>query len=135
MAVRLRYSVAVAVSSNSNEDRDLGNVKFEVVTDVEVKGGAWKTVVPAGATDLQLNMDNISTIQLLAIRTYTNDPNDTPGGVTVKRNSTLGEPILIKPVGDALEGVMVLTTDLLTALFASNASGVDMVLQISAVGT
>lgn len=134
MSVRLRYALQASVSSTSAEERDLGNVKLEVMTDVETKGGTWKTVLPTGSTDVQLPMDSITTVQLLLVRTMCNDPNGTPNGITIKRNSTSGEAILIKPVGDAKEGLFLLSTDSLTAIYASNAGAADMALVLTAVG-
>lgn len=134
MAVRVRYAVQAAVSSTTAEEKDLGNVKVEVVTDSETKGGTWKTVVPAATADMQLYVDNITTIQLLIIRTTAVNPNEAPVGVSIKRNGTAAEAILIKPVGDSKEGVLVLSTDSLTSIYASNAGTVDMNLTITAVG-
>lgn len=134
MAVRVRYALQASVSSTSAEEKDLGNVKFEVVTDVEKKGGSRKTELLASAADVPLQLDNITTVQLLIIRTTSLDPNQLPVGITIKRNSTSGETILIKPVGDSKEGLLVITTDGLTSLFASNPGAVDMNLTITTVG-
>lgn len=134
MAVRVRYAVSAAVSSTTAEEKDLGNVKFEVVTDVETKGGSWKTVLAAGATDIQLHLDTIATVQMLIVRTSSADPNVDPGSVSIKQNSTGADPIVIAPLGDAAEGIMLLTTDSLTALYASNPGTTDMNLTITAVG-
>lgn len=134
MTVRVRYAVAVSISSTSAEEKDLGNVKLETVTDVETKGGTWKTVLLAGATNVQLYLDNITTAQLLVIRTLSVDPNVAPVGINIKRNSTSGEAILIQPLGDIKEGIFVITTDGLTSLYASNSGAVDMNLVLSVAG-
>lgn len=134
MGVRVRYSLAAGVSSTTAEERDLGNVKWEIVADEKTKGGTWKTVLLAGATDVQLQIDNISTIQLLIIRTNAKDPNNAPNAISIKRNGIGGEAILIKPLGSALEGHFVLSTDSLTSIYATNAGTVDMELTIVAAG-
>lgn len=134
MAVRVRYEVAAAVSSTTAEDKDLGNVKFEVVTDIPTKGGTWKTRLLAGQTDVQLYLDNITTAQLLIIRTTASDPNDTPVGISIKRNGTGAEAILIKPLSDLKEGIFLISTDSLTSLYATNAGSVDMDLTITVAG-
>lgn len=134
MAVRIRYALQAAVSSTTAEERDLGNVKLEVMTDEETKGGTWKTVLVAGATDMQLYVDNITTIQLLIIRTTSVDPNVDPIGITIKQNGAGNEAILIQPVGDAKEGIFMISTDSLTSLYATNAGAIDMNLTITAVG-
>lgn len=135
MGVRVRYSLSGAVSSTTAEERDLGNVKWEIVTDSETKGGTWKTLLPALSVDVQLQIDNISTIQLLIIRTNSKDPNQTPNGITIKRNTNVAESILIQPLGDALEGHLMISTDSLTAVYASNPGPADMELTIIAAGT
>ena len=135
MGVRVRYSLAGAVSSTTAEERDLGNVKWEIVTDQEAKGGTWKTVLLVGAVDVQLQIDNISTIQLLVIRTNARDPNQAPNGISIKRNLITAEAILIKPLGDAQEGHFILSTDSLTAIYASNPGPSEMELTIVAAGT
>jgi hypothetical protein len=135
MGVRVRYSLAASVSSTTAEERDLGNVRWEIVTDQEAKGGTWKTLLPAVSVDVQLQIDNISTIQLLIIRTNAKDPNQAPNAITIKRNSTLAEAIIIKPLGDALEGHFIISTDSLTSIYASNAGPTDMEVTIVAAGT
>lgn len=135
MSVRVRYSVMCAISSTPAEERDLGNVNWQILTDMEMKGGTWKTVVPTGSSGLQLQIDNISTIQLLIIRTVANNQNQAPGPITLNLNSPSGPQLLIQPLGDAQEGHLVLSTDGVTAVYASNASGVDMALTIIASGT
>lgn len=134
MAIRVRYSISAAVSSTTAEERDLGNLKMEVVTDVETKGGAWKTVLPASTTNLELKIDNLAQIHLLFIRTTSSDPNVAPVSITLKRNSTGAEAIEIKPLGDAKEGHLLLTTNGLTSLYASNSTSTEMILTVLAVG-
>lgn len=135
MSVRVRYSIMCAISSTPAEERDLGNVNWQIVTDMEMKGGTWKTVVPTGSSAIQLQIDNISTIQLLIVRTVANNQNMAPGDVTLNLNSPTGPAVLIQPLGDAQEGHLVMSTDGLTAVYASNSSGVDMALTIIASGT
>lgn len=134
MSVRTRYSLSAAVSSTTAEEKDLGNVKWEVVTDLETKGGAWKTVLAVGATDIQLQIDNITTIKALIIRTNAQDPNQVPNGVSIKRNSNVAESILIQPLGDAKEGHLFITTDSLTAVYATNEGSAIMEMTVVAVG-
>lgn len=134
MAVRIRYAVSAAVSSTTAEERDLGNIKLECVTDQESKGGAWQTTLDDGSMDVQIYLDNIVTTQLLIIRTLSADPNVAPGSISIKRNNTAAEPIQIKPLGDIKEGIFVISTDGLTALYATNSSGVDMKLTLVVCG-
>lgn len=134
MSVRVRYAVNAAVSSSVAEERDLGNVRLEAVTDAEIKGGTWKTRLLASQTDVQLHLDNITTAQLLIIRTVAADPNQTPQGITIKRNGIGNEAILIKPLADTKEGLFMISTDNLTSIYASNTSSVDMDLILICAG-
>lgn len=134
MTVRVRYSVSVSVSSTMAEERDLGNTSWQVVTDLEAKGGTWKTVLAANAANVLLQIDNISTIQFLAMRTTTVNPNDVLTQIQIKRNSTSGEIIEILPLGDALEGHLLMATDGVTSVYASNPGTVDINLTVVAAG-
>ncbi len=134
MSVRVRYTVQSAISSTPAEERDLGNVYWQIVTDLEQKGGTWKTVVPAGTSGLQLQIDNISTIQLLILRTTANNQNQQPNGVTINLNTPTGPQLLIQPLGDAQEGHLLVSTDQVTALYASNTGPADMAVTVIAAG-
>lgn len=135
MSIRIRYAVIGAGSSTTAEEKDLGNSKWEIVSDGLTKGGTWVTTLAAGATDVQLQIDNLSSINLLVIRSMANDPNDTPVGITVKRNNNGGEAIPIAPLSGTEEGHLVLSTTGLTALYASNPGTIVMKLTIFAAGT
>jgi hypothetical protein len=134
MSVRVRYIVQAAVSSTSAEERDLGNVNWQIVTDQEAKGGTWKTKLPAGSSNVQLQIDNISTIQLIIVRVLPSDPNNPPGYINLTKNSPTGEVILVKPLGDAQEAHMLLSTDSVTSLYASNPGAYDLDVTVVAAG-
>ena len=134
MSIRVRYTVQSAISSTSAEERDLGNVYWQIVTDQETKGGTTKTVVPAGTVGLQIQIDNVSTIQYLAIRTVSNNPNAPPCPVSLYLNSSLAVPILITPLGDAQEGHLLMSTDEVTAIYMSNTGPTDMSVTVGYAG-
>lgn len=134
MSVRVRYKIQVAVSSTSAEDKDLGNLSWEIVTDQQGEGGSWKTVVAAGAVDVQIPMDSIADVRLLILRTTAKDPNQTPNQILIRRNTNVAEQIEILPLADAKEGHLLLSTDGLTAIYASNPGAVDMEMIIVAAG-
>lgn len=134
MAVRLRFSVTTAISSTTAEEKDLGYSQFEVVSDAQGEGGNWKTTLVAGATDVAIQLGNVSSVAFLAIRTNVKNPLDTPTAITVKKNSATGEPITVEPLPDTKEGHMLLTTSGITALYLSNPGTVDMEVTIAAAG-
>jgi hypothetical protein len=134
MAVRTRYKVEVSISSTASEEKDLGNVRWEIVTDKQGEGGGWKTLLAAGAVDIQLPLDSIATVRLLVIRTNAKDPNQNPADILIRRNLVGAEQILIKPLTDSKEGHFLISTDGLTALFASNPGTVAMELTLLVAG-
>ena len=135
MAVRVRYSVKVSVSSNSDtETGDLGNLAFEVVDDQQGEGGARKFRLPAGSVDTPIELGNVADAKLLFVKTNAKDPLDDPVAIELNYPLTTNDAIVIKPIGTAKEGHYILTTDSLTALFASNPGAVDMELTLVVAG-
>lgn len=120
MSIRLRYKVQLGVSSTSEENKDLGNQYYEVVSDVPGEGGSWKTTVPANTTDQPITLGNVSTLSLLTIRTNSKDASLTPVNIGVKKNSTGGEVWTIAPYASK-EGIMMVTTTGITAIYLTNA--------------
>jgi len=134
MPVRIRYKIEISISSTPAEERDLGNVKYEIVTDKQGEGGGWKTLVAAGATDVQIPLDSIADVRFLALRTTVKDPNQTPSDIIVKFNSAMGEAHTIVPLQDIKEGHFLISTEGITSLYASNPGAVDMEMTILAAG-
>jgi hypothetical protein len=134
MAVRVRYKLEQAVSSTSAEERDLGNNKFEVVCDSQNEGGVWKTVVPAGAVDQPIPLQNVSVARYLALRTTAKDPTLSPVALNFRLNSITGEQIAVAPLPSTKEGLLVMSIASLTALYVSNPGAVDMDVIVGVVG-
>lgn len=132
MPVRIRYKLEVSVSSTTAEEKDLANQKYEVVSDVQGEGGTWKSTLVAAAVNTQLQLGNVANAKLLVLRTNAKDPTQTPGEVRFRRNLVTAEEIVVKPFTDQKEATMLLVTDGLTALFASNPGTVDM--EVTVVG-
>ena len=126
MPIRIRYSLKIAISSTTAEEKDLANASFEVVTDDFGEGGVRKFTLAASTSDVAIDIGNVSTARFLAIRTNAKDPTLTPGSITIKRNGTGNEAIEILPIGTTKEGHLLMSTDNLTSLFATNPSTVDM---------
>lgn len=123
MSVRIRYRITAYVSSTTAEENDLANQKWEVVTDTQGEGGSWKSTLQPGDTDVELHLGNLSTAHIVLIRALAKDPTATPNNIILKRDSTSGEEMVLSPLGDTKEGHFVLSTDSLTALYATNPAG------------
>jgi hypothetical protein len=135
MTVRVRYSVKVSVSSNSDsEDADLGNLSFDVVDDQLNEGGTRKFTLAAGAVDVPLNLGNIADAKVLFVKTNAKDPLDDPVAIELNKELITNDAIIVKPVGTAKQGHYLLTTDTLTALFGTNPGAVDMELTLVVAG-
>lgn len=134
MSIRVRYKLAVALSSSSSEEKDLGNYSYEVVNDEQGEGGTWKTTVANGATDVQIQLGNVAAGQLLVVRTAAKDPTESPGAIQLKLNGTGTDPITVDPLGSTKEGLFMVTTTGLTTLHVSNPGSVVMEITVSAAG-
>jgi hypothetical protein len=121
MTIRFRYKVSLSASSTSNEERDLGNATYEVVSDSSGKGGAVKVIIPKNTTNQQVPLSGISAPSLLAVRTNALDPSLPPVNLDMRKNSTGGEVTTIAPFG-AKEGLYMVTVTGLTALYFTNSS-------------
>lgn len=123
MSVRVRYRIGAYVSSTTAEDKDLANQSWEVVTDVLGEGGSWKTTLQPGDTDVDVHLGNLASAKILIVRTTSKDPTLNPTPLTFKKNNIAGEEIIVQPMGDAKEGHFLLSTDSITALYATNPIG------------
>lgn len=134
MSVRVRFRLEASVSSSSNEEKDLGNVSYEDVTDSLGEGGARKNLLTAGASDVEITTREVADKAFLLIRTNARQSTDTPGTIEIKKNGIGGEVISIVPLDSTQEGLMLLTTTGITALYASNPGSVDMEVTVVAAG-
>lgn len=134
MSVRVRFRMEASVSSTSNEEKDLGNVAYEDVTDSLGEGGARKNLLAAGATDVEITTREIADKSFILIRTNARQSTDTPGTIEIKKNSVGGEVTSIVPLATTREGFMLLTTTGITAIYASNPGSVDMEVTVVAAG-
>lgn len=135
MPIRIRQQAAIAISSSPlKENKDLGNIEWDVKSDSLGEGGTSKTLVPAATTDLEIRLDNIASVSFLAIKTSAKDTNQTPASLDFKKESALGETITVTPLPNTKEGHFLLTTSSITALYVTNSSAVDMEVVIIACG-
>jgi hypothetical protein len=105
-----------------------------VLTDALGEGGARKTLLLAGATDVQISLDAVADAKLLVITTVPKDPNEDPTEILLRFNSITGEQRSVAPLADCKEGFLVLTTTGLTSLFASNPGATDTELTVGLAG-
>jgi hypothetical protein len=127
MAIRLRQSATIKVSSNSQtETGDLGNLSWETLTDGLGEGGTWKTLVPAATTDLEIHLDNIATVSFLALSTTAKDPTQAPVSLDFKKNDIGNEVFVVAPLTGSKQGHFMTTTSGITSLFVTNSGAVDM---------
>lgn len=134
MSVRVRFRMEASVSSTSNEEKDLGNVAYEDLTDALGEGGSRKNLIAAGASDVEITTREIADKSFILIRTNARQATDTPGTIEIKKNGIGGEVTNVVPLATTREGFMLLTTSGITALYASNPGSVDMEVTVVAAG-
>lgn len=137
--MRGRIEMKVNFSSSPAEERDMGRVEVNEVTDYSADGGVYKTTLAANAVNVQLRMGNLAAVSLVAIRTQAVDPTLPPSQVNIRKNSNQGEETAIVPFQDGSglgkSGVYVVTTTGITSLFASNMGATPMNVFVGALGT
>ena len=135
MTVRTRYRIEVGISSDpNNETKDLGNRAYEVVNDAQDEGGSWKYTIPGSTNNVSILPPGIATARCIVIRTQPTDPTQPCGQIDIKKQSVSGEAWSIIPLGNAKEAHMSITTDGITALYASNLATVSMDVTITISG-
>jgi len=134
VGVRVRYTIEASVSSTSAEEKDLGNVSYEVVDDDSGEGGVRKTLLAAGATDVSVMLTEISSARFILIRTNAKTATDTLGAIDIKKNGAGGEVTTIEPLPGETEAHMLMVTSGVTDLLATNGGTVDTEITVMAVG-
>jgi hypothetical protein len=133
MTVRLRYKFHATISSDQNELKDLGNASYEVVDDLHADGFSGKYTLLAGATNAQIPLMGVAAATFFAVRTAPKDSTMDCQPITLRRQTTSGEAIVVDPMGGK-EGLFAMTTAGLNAIYATNSSAVDMELTLFVVG-
>jgi len=134
MAVRLTFKAEFSISSTMADEKDLGNGEYQVRTDSMNEGGTWRTRVADGATDQQINLDNIADAKWLYLRITPVVETDPSPTLSIKLDAVGNTPISLTSPTDKKEGMMMLTTTGLSALYVSNASGYAVDLTVSVAG-
>lgn len=134
MSVRVRYSLAAAISSSSSETKDLGNGTYEVVDDTQAEGGGRKVTLLASAVDAPIAFCDVADVKFLLLRITPKDPNNDCHEVKIRLNGIAADEISIKPLGTSKEGYFLITTTGLVSLHASNMGASDMSLTLFVAG-
>jgi len=134
MTVRIRYKIDISVSSTSAEEKDLGNVAYEVLHDASGEGGSRKMLLEGGAVDELIGLNQITTTRFVLIRTSSKDPTLALGLIEIKLNSPTGEVIEVAPLPGASEAHLLLVSSGLTEIYASNPGTSDVDVIVVAVG-
>jgi hypothetical protein len=134
MTVRVRYKITASISSTSSEEKDLGNVAREVIYDGSGEGGTRKTTLAAGATDVSLALADVAAATFLLIIVEPVDENESIDAIEVKKNDVGGEVIEIVPLSGSKQGHLLLSTQSITALYASNPGTVDASITVMSAG-
>lgn len=135
MAVRARIELKVAFSSSAiDENGDLGKLTPTIVNDAQNEGGTWQTILLPGAIDVPLQLTGVTTGRLLVIQTSPVDTTLPSSSIAIKKNVNTGEPWVIQPLSGNKEGVFLISTDSLTALFGSNPGTSAMKVKIGFAG-
>jgi len=104
------------------------------MTDSLGEGGAFKTLVPAGATDLEVTLRDVADGAMLVVATNSRDPNQDPVELDLKLNSALAPATEIHPLPGTKVGLYMVTTTGITAIYLSNGGTVDMEATIVVAG-
>lgn len=128
MAIRVKFNIDLSLSETTTEAKELGATPpWTGCNDQQDDGGTFRRRIPAGSTDVEVDINGLTAARLLAIKSNQE--------VTVKKNSDSGEAWTIRPLGvGALDGVFVVTTDGITSLFFSNAGALDAEVTIAMAG-
>jgi len=128
MAVRVSFEIDLRVSENTQALSELGKTPpWKGKSDVLDNGGSWRQRILAGATDVAIDLNGLSNGKLVAIKTTQE--------ISIKKNDAGGEAWIISPLGvGAVEGVFVVTTDAITALYVTNDGALDAEVTFSIAG-
>lgn len=134
MTVRVRYRIEASVSSTSAEERDLGNVTYEIVSDTMGEGGSRKTTLAPAASDVSVALADVASARFVLIRTNTIDPTATLPVIEVKKNGTGNEVHEIVPLPGATEAHLLWASQSITAIYASNPGSVAVAITVMSAG-
>lgn len=133
-AVRLTFKAEFSISSTPADEKDLGNGLYQVRTDAMSEGGTWRTRVADAETDWEVRLDNIADAKFLFLRLTKVEETDPAPAITFKLDDVGNTAVPLSAPSDSEEGMLLLTTDGLSALYVTNASGYAVDLTVSVAG-
>jgi len=126
MSARARIINHIMLSSSANEEKDFGNLKSEVYTDVFEGHSPVLAVLNTSEADVLLPSSTLGDIRIIFLKISANDETQLPADVEIKLNSTGADPITISPIGPKTtslkEGWLIMTVSGVTAVYATNTS-------------
>ena len=134
MPVRVSLDLTLTVSSDSREQKDLGNHSTRIKSDGYKEGGSQRTIIAAGVTDKLIPLDDIANVGFVFLKTAPVDENLDGQTVGVRFNDPGNELRDIVPLAGKKVGYYFQSTDALTALYFTNTSAVDIALTMIIAG-
>lgn len=113
MGIRIKFVLDVSLSENSAGGKDLGSTPSWTGTNDNMDdGGTFRRRFAGSSTDVLVDLNGLSTGRFIAIKTTQT--------ITIKKNATSGEAWTIQALGTgATDGIMIITTNGVTALYIS----------------
>lgn len=129
MSIRIKFSIDYSISESNAGSKELGlSPPWVGITDAMDDGGTWRRRIASGASDVLIDLNGLTTCRFLTIKTTQT--------ITWKINSSGNTANTIRALGTgALDGILVMTTDDVTALYLSNDGDVDAEVTITIAGT
>jgi len=128
MSIRANFNIDLSLSETTLEQKELGMTPPWVGTNDQLDdGGTFRRKITAGSTDVAVPLLGLSNGRLLAIKTTQQ--------ISFKKNSTAGEPWIVRPLGvGALDGIFLTTTDAITSIYITNSGTLDAEVTIAVGG-
>lgn len=114
MPLKTFFEINLSLSESRTGDGELGSTPPWRGTSFGLStGGTWRQTIPAGETDVEIDLNGVDTARLIAVKTNEE--------IEIKKNSVGNEAWKVRPLGDGADsGVMLIMTDDVSSLFVSN---------------
>lgn len=128
MSIRIKFSIDYSVSETPAVGKELGLAPpWYGTNDSMDDGGTYRRRITAGAMDVPVDINGLTTCKFLAIKS--SQP------ISFKQNSTANTPTYLTPLGfGAQDAVLFMTTDQITELYFTNPGGLDAEVTLTIAG-